>query len=224
MSKTKQEPMFDQATLRDYLETNPDLFQRHPDLLELISLSDNRGAASLLEKQVEVLKQQIADHKHQQQQFMQVVRENEQISDSFTDIVCDLIAYKNLSEFASEFPLALKRTFDIDEVTFKTPQSAERRPSDAEAYDNALRRLPKKKALCDNKFPSQIMNLFFSSDINSAALIPLITQEGESPLGILALGSTDPDRYSHDLGTAHLDRLGRMAGICLSRLQPASKS
>jgi len=41
-----------------------------------------------------------------------------------------------------------------------------------------------------------------------------------NPLGILALGSSDPERYTNDLGTAHLDRLGLMSGICLARLQP----
>jgi uncharacterized protein YigA (DUF484 family) len=66
------------------------------------------------------------------------------------------------------------------------------------------------------------MNLFFSADINSAALIPMRSNTNDSALGILALGSQDPERYTNDLGTAHLDRLGLMSGLCLERLQPNS--
>jgi len=206
--------------IKSILEQTPDLFQQHPELLELVSLSDNRGAHSLLERQIDVLKQRLADQQNQQQQFIAVARENEQISDHFSDIIYRLIGFTNLSEFATEFPDALRQNFSIDEVSFKTAQAVERKPNDQQAYDETIRRLHNNKAICDNRLPSSIMSLFFSSDINSAAIVPMRTPNDDSVLGVLALGANDPGRYTHDLGTAHLDRLGLMAGICLARLQP----
>ena len=82
-----------------------------------------------------------------------------------------------------------------------------------------MRRLNKQRTVCDNRWPSNIMKLFFSDEIKSAALIPMRSKESKTPLGILALGSRDTSRYTNDLGTVHLDKLGLMAGICLSRLQ-----
>ena len=108
------------------------------------------------------------------------------------------------------------------EEGFKTAQAAARRPSDNEGYDDTVRRMVNNRAVCDNRWPSSIMNLFFSTAINSAALIPMRTEGSAEPLGILALGSQDPDRYTNALGTAHLDRLGLMSGLCLARLQPSS--
>ncbi len=204
-----------------FLSDNPNIFQQHPELLELVTLSDSRGTASLLERQVSMLNERLREHKSQQSQFMQVARENEQISDNFTHVICQMIGFTNLSEFATEFPSELRTKFEIDEVAFKTEQAASRRPSDNEGYDDAVRRLVNNRAVCDNRWPSTIMNLFFSKDINSAALVPMRTYESKAPLGILALGSRDPDRYTNDLGTAHLDRLGLMSGLCLARLQPA---
>jgi len=131
-----------------------------------------------------------------------------------------MIGFTNLSQFATEFPAELRTTFNIDEVSFKTAQAALRRPSDNEGYDDAMRRMINNRAVCDNRWPSNIMNLFFSTDVNSAALVPMRKPDSEEPLGILALGSQDPDRYTNDLGTAHLDRLGLMSGLCLARLQP----
>ncbi len=204
-----------------FLSDNPNIFQQHPELLELVTLSDSRGTASLLERQVSMLNERLREHKSQQSQFMQVARENEQISDNFTHVICQMIGFTNLSEFATEFPSELRTKFEIDEVAFKTEQAASRRPSDNEGYDDAVRRLVNNRAVCDNRWPSTIMNLFFSKDINSAALVPMRTYESKAPLGVLALGSRDPDRYTNDLGTAHLDRLGLMSGLCLARLQPA---
>jgi len=205
-----------------FLKENPNIFQQHPELLELVTLSDSRGTASLLERQVSMLNERLREHKSQQSQFMQVARENEQISDNFTHVICQMIGFTNLSEFATEFPSELRTKFEIDEVAFKTKQASSRRPSDAESYDDAVRRLVNNRAVCDNRWPSSIMNLFFSKDINSAALVPMRAYDSKSPLGILALGSNDPDRYTNDLGTAHLDRLGLMSGLCLARLQPSS--
>jgi len=220
IEKKQLESAFSKADLVSYLEENPNTFQQHPELLELVTLSDSRGTASLLERQVSMLKERLNEHKSQQSQFMQVARDNEQISDSFTQVICQMIGFTNLSQFATEFPAELRTTFNIDEVSFKTAQAALRRPSDNEGYDDAMRRMINNRAVCDNRWPSNIMNLFFSADINSAALVPMRKPDSEEPLGILALGSQDPDRYTNDLGTAHLDRLGLMSGLCLARLQP----
>jgi len=204
----------------NFLSDNPNIFQQHPDLLELVTLSDSRGTASLLERQVAMLNERLREQKSQQSQFIQVARENEQISDNFTHVICQMISFTNLSEFASEFPNELRSKFEIDEVAFKTAQAATRRPSDSDAYEDTIRRLLNNRAVCDNRWPSAIMNLFFSKDINSAALVPMRIPNNKEPLGILALGSQDPDRYTNDLGTAHLDRLGLMSGLCLARLLP----
>lgn len=211
---------FSKDDLVNYLERNPNIFQQHPELLELVTLSDSRGTASLLERQVAMMKERLSDHKSQQSQFMQVARENEQISDSFSRVICQMIGFTNLSQFATEFPTELRNTFNIDEVSFKTAQAVSRRPNDSDGYAESVRRMVNNRAVCDNRWPSTIMNLFFSAEINSAALIPMRNFDSEEPLGILALGSQDPSRYTNDLGTAHLDRLGLMSGLCLARLQP----
>ena len=220
MSLAEQKDSFTKSDLVDFLKTNPDIFQRHPELLELVTLSDSRGTASLLEKQLEQLKERLNRFQSKQSEFIEVARENEQISDSFSKVIYQLIGFSNLSEFASEFPVILRKTFEIDEVSFKTKQSAALRPADQEIYEDALRRLVNNQSVCDDRWPSSIISLFFSDAIKSAALIPMRSSTEDETIGILALGSTNPERYTNELGTTHLDRLGIMTGNCLSRLQP----
>ena len=204
------------------LKDNPDLFQRHPELLELVHLTDSRGTASLLEKQVATLQQRLKNMRLQQSDFFAVLKENEQINDRFSNIIFKLIGFQNLSEFAAEFPSALRTTFKIDEVSFKTPAAVQNKEVELANYQAALERLPNGEAMCDNRWPKAVLDLFFSSKVKSAALVPMKHSGGDEIIGILALGAFDPARYTHELGTAHLSNLGQMAGICLHRLQPAT--
>ncbi len=216
------ETKFSVADLSDFLRNNPSVFQQHPELLESISLSDGRNASSLLERQISVLKERLLAQQMAQAELFQNARNNETISNQFSNVISRLIGCANLSEFASEFPRVLRQTFAVDQVAIKTAQSVTRRPSEAEGYQETLRRLSNNQAVCDNRWPSGVMALFFNQDIASAALVPLYTDESSHTLGVLALGSIDADRYTNDLGTAHLNKLGLMAGTCLKRLQPQS--
>ena len=54
----------------------------------------------------------------------------------------------------------------------------------------------------------------------SVALVPLRRAPSEPPFGLLVLGSPDPTRYSADMATDFLVRLGEVAGAALSRLLP----
>ena len=54
------------------------------------------------------------------------------------------------------------------------------------------------------------------------ALIPLRHGAAEGCFGLLVLGSPDPTRYSAEMGTDFLIRIGELASASLSRLLPAS--
>ena len=54
--------------------------------------------------------------------------------------------------------------------------------------------------------------------VMSIALIPLRGPQGT--IGLLVLGSPDPTRYSMDMGTEFLARIGELASAALSRLLP----
>ena len=50
----------------------------------------------------------------------------------------------------------------------------------------------------------------------SLAMLPL--RQGETCFGLLVLGSPDPTRYSAEMGTEFLMRIGEVASAALSRL------
>ncbi len=54
--------------------------------------------------------------------------------------------------------------------------------------------------------------------VTSVALVPLRTAADGPAFGLLVLGSPDPTRYSADMGTEFLVRIGEVASAALSRL------
>lgn len=219
MTQQQKQSQQNHEGFSQFLLDNPDIFQQRPELLENLNLSDTRGAPSLLERQIATLKNRLSEFHSQHHDFLEVARENEQISDSFSDVICQLIAFNNLSEFSSELPKLIRDAFEIDEVTFKSTQTLGHKANESQGFNDALRRLRSNQATCDNRWPNNILSIFFSDSIKSAALIPMTTDSNGDILGILALGSKNTDRYNNELGTAHLNRLGIMSGICLARLQ-----
>lgn len=60
-----------------------------------------------------------------------------------------------------------------------------------------------------------------AATVLSTALIPLRAEGQADAFGLLVLGSPDPTRYSADMGTEFLSRVGDIASAALSRLRTA---
>ena len=57
------------------------------------------------------------------------------------------------------------------------------------------------------------------ASVTSMAMVPLRNAAPPAPaFGLLVLGSPDPTRYSADMGTEFLQRIGELASAGLSRL------
>jgi uncharacterized protein YigA (DUF484 family) len=53
-----------------------------------------------------------------------------------------------------------------------------------------------------------------SEALRSFVYVPL---RAEQPLGVLALASPDPERFTADMGTLYLNRLGELVSMALKR-------
>ena len=58
--------------------------------------------------------------------------------------------------------------------------------------------------------------------VRSLTMIPLRDEASPIAFGLLVLASPDPTRYTADMGTDFLERIGELASAALSRLLPAS--
>ena len=214
--------------IANYLANTPGFFERHADLLASVQLSSPHGlrAVSLQQRQMEMLRDKI---KGLEQQIMEMVRhgrENLAIADRLHRFTRAIL----LAATPGGLPVDMQRSLQHE---FMIPQTALR----VWGVDEVFEGLPFTLGISDDvkAFTASLgqpycgLNAGFeaaawldeAATITSMALIPLRTAPGAAPIGLLVLGSPDPTRYSAEMGTEFLARIGEMAGAALTRLLPA---
>ena len=214
--------------IADYLANTPGFFERHAELLSSIQLTSPHGqrAVSLQERQMEMLRDK---HKGLEQRIVEMIRhgqENVAIADKLHKWTRAIMLTTNPGDLPAVLVNELKHQFMI-------PQAGIRVWGAAEAFGM----LTFAKSVSDDakSFASSLsqpycgVNAGFEAaswlddarTVASMALIPLRSGvEATDAFGLLVLASPDPTRYSADMGTEFLSRIGEIASAGLARLLP----
>ncbi|BAL93858.1 MAG: DUF484 family protein [Rubrivivax sp.] len=209
--------------IAEYLANTPGFFERHAELLSSVQLTSPHGqrAVSLQERQMEMLRDRIKGLEMRIVEMIRHSQENVGIAERLHRWTRALLVTAD----AAALPEVL-----VDELQhqFMIPQAALRLWNVAPAHEGQRFSAPVSddvKSFTDSlSQPYCGVNAGFESvgwlpepsAIASLALIPLRNAAGS--FGLLILGSPDPTRYSADMGTEFLVRIGDTAGAALSRL------
>ena len=104
----------DEAAVASYLSATPEFFDRHAQLLAKIRLPDSRGGAStvsLLERQVEVLRERNRQLERKVKDFMDVARENDALGTRVLGMARRLIAAPDRAAAIVAIESALREDF-----------------------------------------------------------------------------------------------------------------
>ena len=220
----QSELSWEEAVAR-YLEDHPDYFQRYPETLSRILLSHETGgkAVSLIERQVQVLREQNQALQRQLRELVNNARENDVLSGRLHRFATAMIGCSSLDDVLDTTYDLLRQEFKLDAVVIllqgRPTQGgrAELVPEDDKRLNTLFLQFSSGKPICGGKFEDSLMSYLFSgraSEIKSSALIPL----GEKHLhGVLGLGTQDPYRFHPGMGTVYLTRLGEMLTHSLAR-------
>lgn len=214
----------DDQQVREYLQANPGFFSQHEDLLADISLPHQAGqAVSLVERQVSVLRERNMEMRHRLNELIEVARENDQLFEKTKQLILGIVAAKSLDELTSAVQVALKQEFqaDVSALTLFAP-AQEKLLSQArvvplqEAKQSIQGILSSSRAVCGTLRPQEMSFLFpeQTSELGSAAVAPL--GDGEV-VGVLAVGSFDPNHYRANMGTMFLTYVGDILNVVLPR-------
>jgi uncharacterized protein YigA (DUF484 family) len=216
-------------SVRDYLEANPDFFERHSALLSALSVPHGSGeAVSLVERQVSMLRQKEIKLQRQLKDLIEVARANDTLAAKIHELGLQLLAAKSLGETVSSVEKAMRSGFGADQsilVLFADPTLFE--DIDAGRFFRAVQRnsselkpfetfLEANGPRCGQVRDAQRSFLFHddSDEIGSLALVPL----GENAqIGFLAIGSADADRFHPGMSIDFLARVGDLVAGALAR-------
>lgn len=205
-----------------YLRDHPDFFESHQDLLATMLLPHDTGnAVSLIERQISVLRDQNEQYKSKLKHLIQAAEQNESVSEKVSVLVLKLLDATSLGDILSILPASLKNDFNTDAVVlrlFKTDHPDIKAHPEVSDWNETVmgtfeKVITNRRPICGHFKPDQLQPLFKDSavDIHSAAMIPLVSDaDDKACIGLLAIGSKDPDRFRVEMGTLFLTYLGQV--------------
>lgn len=204
-----------------YLEDHPSFFDAHPELIAGLKLTTTLGGrtVSLHERQVEVLREKVRQIELKLVNQGHVARENEAIMEKFHQWIVRLLS-QPVAEQPQILLEALRECFDVPAASLRLwgdgLQAADQW-HEGPTLDEA-------RALADGQVgpycgsPAGKPGVHWLDDASAMQSVALITlrKTGEAgSIGLLVLGSPDPKRFSADLATDILKRIGDTASAAL---------
>ena len=220
----------DASQVHDYLTNHAEFFNEYPELLADLQLSHASGkAVSLIERQVQVLREQNYDLKQRLMELVDVARDNDRLNERLHKLTLELIGAGSLTELVESLEHQLRNEFMADAIILHLPELDESRQRETGAQplviDDHLRELlptplTENKPQCGRLKQAQAEFLFGeqATAIESSAVIPL----GENACGgLLTIGSREVNRFNPCMGTVFLMHLGELLVRLLDSQSPA---
>jgi len=208
-----------------YLRKNPEFLEESPDVLETLQLNHKSGVAvSLIERQVEQLRQKNLDLDRQLNQLVHVAAENEQLMTRLHHLTLEMMLIGSRKEFFTHLGNSLLNDFNADilqiclfdqDIASEAGEDVKHLRVDDPAMEPFQAHIDKDQSVCGRLGDRKLEFLFGSKArwVQSTALVPL-GEKGEH--GMMAIGSSDEARFYPGMGTLFLDLLANVISSSLT--------
>ncbi|WP_237067975.1 DUF484 family protein [Microbulbifer guangxiensis] len=208
-----------------YLIQNPDFFAEHMELLETIKLPRENGkTVSLMTHQTHLLRERNIEMRQRLDQLLHNARDNDQLFLHSRRLILALLEAQSVAEvgtalypsFADDFGVEFTSLILFGPLPGSQADLGQVRCTPRPAAEHAIGSILRNgRTVCGILRPAEKSYLFGkdADAVASAAVVPLANQ-----LGVLAVGSSDPQHYRSSLGTLFLSYIGEVLERLLPRL------
>jgi hypothetical protein len=221
----------EEETIAVYLQRNPDFFERHQAVLARLKLPHARGGAavSLVERQIEVLREKLAALEGRLAELLRTARANDAIAERLHRFTRRLLRAVPRAEAVARIEAGLREDFDafhaalvligphagLPEQKFVRVVSPD--DPNLKSFESLF---ASGKPRCGQARDSQREFLFGPEgpEMGSVALVPL---GHKGSIGLLALGSVDRDRFHPGMSTEFLARMADLIADALTATDAA---
>ena len=221
----------DEGTVAEFLQNSPDFFERNAGLLAKLRLPHlrNEGSTvSLVERQIEVLRDRNQALERKLKELIDVARSNDALADRIHRLSQRLIRAHDLLQSVNAIETSLREDFGAMHVVLVLfTEAARALKSDAPLFLRSDRPdspdmrtfeslLQSGKPRCGQIRDSQREFLFGADTvaIGSVALAPL---GPKGHIGLLAIGASDAERFHPGMSTDFLSRISDLVAFALTR-------
>lgn len=218
-----------EQTVTDYLVMHPDFFENHTDVLTKLKVPHPSGqAVSLIERQVEVLRQQYRQMERKLVDLIEVARANDTLIERIHRLAVALLDGNTMAERLYSAQEELRNRFGADEVSLflihERTVNVDAGPARWLKRDDPgleqFREFLKAGKAHVGRLRAPQLEFLFGEQAERTASIALVPLGDHGKLGILAIGSHEADRFGPTLGTAFLARIGELVAAAIQPLLP----
>ena len=211
----------DPNEVAQFLKAHPQFFDQHPQLLETIYVPHPHGgrAIPLTERQIVTLREKVKVLEGKLGELIRFGEDNDAIGEKVHRLSLALLGAKDFAATVHALYFHLREDFAVPHVALRVWGRS--------LLDGTLEGSPVEPALrdraetmgapqCGPAAGNPFLPWFREAEahIRSVALVPL----GQTrTIGLLALGSEDPQRFFAEMGTLYLRRIGELAAAALAR-------
>jgi len=223
-NKEKADSEIREKDVLNYLTRHPDLLMKHSDLLERLQVphSIGKGTVSLIERQVEILREK---NRHQEDRLLVLINnaeQNEAVSQKLHHYSLALSATNSIEELLLNAVPELRQQFDLAAVSIHIqPEYQSDKLQTAglteKAFSALFDTLGKEACVCQNSLDDELLQALFgdqASEVKSCALLSLDTPQR---VGLIALGASERERFTPKMGILILSRLAELFSCSLKR-------
>lgn len=208
-----------------FLKNHPDLFKAHPGLLADLALThDSGGAVSLIERQVQVLRERNILLRRQLNDLLQAARANDELFAKVRTLTLALLDVSGWHELNEVLATHLLVDFEADFVCCHLLRA----PLQLDHLLGHPKALPTAAFMCNGRprcmaLRSQELRQVFPmrehDQDGSAVLLPLTLRSCE---GCLAIGSRNPQHFLPDMDTLFLGYISDVIARIIDHLSEAA--
>ncbi len=210
-----------------WLQEHPDFFTRHPDLAEGLHVPHPcQPAVSLLVYQNRLLRERGQRLHDKLLEFVSIARDNDRLAERVQRLALGLLNGRSgMKGFLGGIEAILQEEFHADDVSLRLEAAPAFRSKIAAEFlcPEVVARFGglfwTGQPHCGRLRPEQAALLFGdgATRVASAALIPIGGREWR---GLLAVGSSDAERFHPGVGTLFLERIGELVSQALQARLP----
>lgn len=191
--------------ISDYLLNTPDFFLRHAELLAAVQLTHPHSgrAISLADRQMELHRERFKALELKHGNLLRLGKENVALAGKLQQWMLGLLTYAGTDASKDQLASSLQSIFDVPQAAVDDSEAARDVASQMTAPICGLAA----EAFFQNANVGQALPNM--ADAHSLAVIPLPN------VGLLVLASHDPNRFTAEMGTEFLTRLGELAHAAL---------
>ena len=216
----------DASAVADYLRQNPRFFEEHADVVADMVVPHPHGghAIPLAERQILALRDKNHELENKLRELIRFGTENDAIGEKLHRATLALFASPDLETTLAVLYHSLKEDFDVPDVAARlwgrVPEQSYL--PELAATSTEVRQYAEHLGVpyCGPAAAFETREWFDRGErLQSFAYLPL---RAAHTFGLLALGSTQPDRFHAGMGTLYLTRLSELASVAAARFLPAA--